>query len=414
MACCYKYHYLFLHSHSLWRKLPLLPNSTTRTFSRNLRTPTLFHSSGALHSKGYCSASTDSLGAVPATSSALVPDTAFGTGQVLRLGSAVKGESVTNADPLNSRVMIIDGTSIIHRAYYKLLAKLHHGHLTHADGNGDWVLTIFTALSLIIDVLEFIPSHVVVVFDHDGQNFRHNLYPAYKSNRPPTPDTIVQGLQYLKASIKAMSIKVIEVPGVEADDVIGTLALRSVDAGYKVRVVSPDKDFFQILSPSLRLLRIAPRGDQMVSFGVEDFANRYGGLKPSQFADMIALSGDRSDNIPGVNGIGDVHAVQLLSRFGTLERLLESVDQIKEDRIRKALIENAEQALLSKELALLRSDLPLYMVPFAVEDLSFNKPEDNGSRFNSLLTAISAYAEGFSADPLIRRAVHLWRKLESR
>ncbi|KAK7345972.1 hypothetical protein VNO80_20485 [Phaseolus coccineus] len=434
MACCYKYHYFFLHSHSFsfWRKLPFPNNRTTTTFSRNLPTPALFHSSAALLSKGSCCASTDSPGAVPATSPTLLPDAGFGTAQALRLGSAANAERLTSTDPLNGRVMIIDGTSIIHRAYYKLLAKLHHGHLTHADGNGDWVLTIFTALSLIIDVLEFVPSHVVVVFDHDGlpfghtynsskesftakgQNFRHNLYPAYKSNRPPTPDTIVQGLQYLKASIKAMSIKVIEVPGVEADDVIGTLALRSVDAGYKVRVVSPDKDFFQILSPSLRLLRIAPRGDQMVSFGVEDFANRYGGLKPSQFADMIALSGDRSDNIPGVNGIGDVHAVQLIGRFGTLERLLESVDQIKEGRIRKALIENAEQAVLSKELALLRSDLPSYMVPFAVEDLSFNKPEDNGSRFNSLLTAISAYAEGFSADPLIRRAVHLWRKLESR
>nr|XP_009803198.1 PREDICTED: uncharacterized protein LOC104248402 isoform X3 [Nicotiana sylvestris] len=148
--------------------------------------------------------------------------------------------------------MLIDGTSIIYRAYYRLLAKLHHGHLSHADGNGDWVLTIFTALSLIIDVLEFLPSHVVVVFDHDGfpfghtslstkqnfvakgLNFRHNMYPSYKSNRPPTPDTIVQGLQFLKASLKAMSVKVIEVPGVEADDVIGTLAVRSVDAGFKV------------------------------------------------------------------------------------------------------------------------------------------------------------------------------------
>ncbi|GMP55129.1 hypothetical protein CsSME_00020042 [Camellia sinensis var. sinensis] len=187
-------------------------------------------------------------------------------------------EKSANLDSSNGRVMLIDGTSIIYRAYYKLLAKLHHGHLSHADGNGDWVLTISTALSLIIDVLEFIPSHVAVVFDHDGipfghssvsskqsfvakgLNFRHTLYPSYKSNRPPTPDTIVQGLQYLKASIKAMSIKVIEVPGVEADDVIGTLAIRSVDAGFKVRVVSPDKDFFQILSPSLRLLRIAPRG----------------------------------------------------------------------------------------------------------------------------------------------------------
>ncbi|KAH1060187.1 hypothetical protein GLYMA_02G137000v4 [Glycine max] len=426
MACCYKYQFLFLHSHSFWRKLPFPRHVTASGFTCNLQTPSLLLSSRsrALLSKGYCRATSESPGAVPATprsaaaSGTLIPEAGIGIGtgtaQALQSGSAGNAELVTNAEPLNGRVMIIDGTSIIHRAYYKLLAKLHHGHLTHADGNGDWVLMMFTALSLIIDVLKFIPSHVVVVFDHDGQNFRHNLYPAYKSNRPPTPDTIVQGLQYFKASIKAMSIKIIEVPGVEADDVIGTLALRSVDAGYKVRVVSPDKDFFQILSPSLRLLRIAPRGDEMVSFGVEDFEERYGGLKPSQFADMIALTGDRSDNIPGVHGIGDVHAVQLLSRFGTLERLLDSVDQIKEDHIKKALIENAEQAVLSKELALLRSDLPLYMVPLAIKDLSFNKPEDNGSKFNSLLTAISAYAEGFSADPIIRRTVHLWQKLDSR
>ncbi|KAH1261400.1 DNA polymerase I, thermostable [Glycine max] len=389
MACCYKYQFLFLHSHSFWRKLPFPRHVTASGFTCNLQTPSLLLSSRsrALLSKGYCRATSESPGAVPATprsaaaSGTLIPEAGIGIGtgtaQALQSGSAGNAELVTNAEPLNGR--------------------LHHGHLTHADGNGDWVLMMFTALSLIIDVLKFIPSHVVVVFDHDGipightynsskesftakgQNFRHNLYPAYKSNRPPTPDTIV--------------------PGVEADDVIGTLALRSVDAGYKVRVVSPDKDFFQILSPSLRLLRIAPRGDEMVSFGVEDFEERYGGLKPSQFADMIALTGDRSDNIPGVHGIGDVHAVQLLSRFGTLERLLDSVDQIKEDHIKKAL---------------LRSDLPLYMVPLAIKDLSFNKPEDNGSKFNSLLTAISAYAEGFSADPIIRRTVHLWQKLDSR
>ncbi|KAL1336927.1 hypothetical protein HN51_031349 [Arachis hypogaea] len=416
MACCYRYHCFLLHLHSHCRTipLPLRANfSTVATSLRNLQPPRPLRQPRALVYKGYCSASSNA---------SLIPE-------YLQLSNA---DIAANSAASNGRVMLIDGTSIIHRAYYKLLAKLHHGHLTHADGNGDWVLTIFTALSLIIDVLEFIPSHVVVVFDHDGipfghstnsskhcfnakgQNFRHNLYPSYKSNRPPTPDTIVQGLQYLKASIKAMSIKVIEVPGVEADDVIGTLALRNVNAGYKVRVVSPDKDFFQILSPSLRLLRIAPRGDQMVSFGVEDFEKRYGGLKPSQFADMVALSGDRSDNIPGVSGIGDVYAVQLISKFGTLETLLECVDQIEEDRIRKTLIENAEQARLSKELALLRSDLPFYMVPFATKDILFKKPEDNGSKFNSLLTAISAYAEGFSADPIIRRAFHLWRKLESR
>ncbi|KAG5560961.1 hypothetical protein RHGRI_004104 [Rhododendron griersonianum] len=387
-------------------------------------------------------------------------------------------EKSSNLDSSNGRVMLIDGTSVIYRAYFRLLAKLHHGHLSNADGNGDWVLTISTALSLvsrvyvcfvlllssnpflqyfsfvlflqIIDVLEFTPSHVAVVFDHDGipfghtsvsskqsfvgkgggggfklcpmillssespyflsvtlvnalfivvgLNFRHTLYPSYKSHRPPTPDTIVQGLQYFKASIKAMSIKVIEVPGVEADDVIGTLGVRSVNAGFKVRVVSPDKDFFQILSPSLRLLRIAPRGSGLVSFGMEDFAKKYGSLQPSQFVDVMSLMGDESDNIPGIAGIGTVHAVKLITKFGSLEKLLDQVDQVEEERFRKAM---------------LRSDLPYYMVPFATEDLRFTKPEDNGEKFTSLLTAISAYAEGFSADSLIRRAIYLWKKLET-
>ncbi|XP_058202349.1 uncharacterized protein LOC131316870 isoform X2 [Rhododendron vialii] len=340
-------------------------------------------------------------------------------------------EKSSNLDSSNGRVMLIDGTSVIYRAYFRLLAKLHHGHLSNADGNGDWVLTISTALSLIIDVLEFTPSHVAVVFDHDGipfghtsvsskqsfvgkgLNFRHTLYPSYKSHRPPTPDTIVQGLQYFKASIKAMSIKVIEVPGVEADDVIGTLAVRSVNAGFKVRVVSPDKDFFQILSPSLRLLRIAPRGSGLVSFGMEDFAKKYGSLQPSQFVDVMSLMGDESDNIPGIEGIGIVHAVKLITKFGSLEQLLDQVDQVEEERFRKALISNAHQAILSKNLAMLRSDLPYYMVPFATEDLRFMKPEDNGEKFTSLLTAISAYAEGFSADSLIRRAIYLWKKLDT-
>ncbi|XP_013605033.1 PREDICTED: DNA polymerase I isoform X2 [Brassica oleracea var. oleracea] len=326
----------------------------------------------------------------------------------------LEANAAISAASSNGRVMLIDGTSIIYRAYYKLLARLNHGHLTHADGNADWVLTIFSALSLIIDVLKFLPSHVAVVFDHDGMNFRHTLYPAYKSNRPPTPDTVVQGLQYLKASIKAMSVKVIEVPGVEADDVIGTLAMRSIGAGYKVRVVSPDKDFFQILSPSLRLLRIAPRGSEMVSFGVEDFAKKFGNLKPAQFVDIIALAGDKSDNIPGIDGIGNVHAVELLSRFGTLENLLQSIDEIKEGKLKESLIAHADQAMLSKKLALLRTDLPDYIVPFETRDLAFKKPEDNGEKWRSLLVAIGAYAEGFSADPVMRKTLQLWESLDAK
>uniref|UniRef100_A0A0E0KAT7 5'-3' exonuclease domain-containing protein n=1 Tax=Oryza punctata TaxID=4537 RepID=A0A0E0KAT7_ORYPU len=341
-------------------------------------------------------------------------------------------DSVAHADPSKSRIMLVDGTSVMYRSYYKILAQLQHGQLEHADGNGDWVLTIFKALSLVLDMLEFIPSHAAVVFDHDGvpyghytampskechmakgMTFRHMLYPSYKSNRIPTPDTIVQGMQYLKASIKAMSIKVIEVPGVEADDVIGTLAVNSVSAGYKVRIVSPDKDFFQILSPSLRLLRIAPRGSGMVSFGVEDFVKRYGALKPSQFVDVVALSGDKADNIPGVEGIGDINAVKLITKFGSLENLLKSVDEVEDERIKQALISQSEQAMLCKSLATLRSDLPSYMVPFKTSDLVFQKPKDDGAKFIKLLRALEAYAEGSSADLIIRRASYLWNKLNT-
>ncbi|KAB2093389.1 hypothetical protein ES319_A02G091900v1 [Gossypium barbadense] len=422
MAC---FHSLNLRTPCLWTSLPCI----RRHFSRNLKDGNKLLSFNRLYVirpspfqclKLYCSLSGNLSSTVPGDLHAIPHGNAVISSkkeqifhQEAALGRANLQETVVNAKSSNGRVMLIDGTSVIYRAYYKLLAKLHHGYLSHADGNGDWVLTIFTALSLIIDVLEFVPSHVAVVFDHDGLNFRHILFPSYKSNRPPTPDTIVQGLQYLKASIKAISIKVIEVPGVEADDVIGTLAARSVDAGFKVRVVSPDKDFFQILCPSLRLLRIAPRGYEMVSFGMEDFSKRYGDLKPSQFVDVVSLVGDRCDNIPGVDGIGNVHAVQLISKFGTLENLLKCVDEVEVDHIRKALIANADQAVLSKNLAMLRCDLPFYMVPFSTRDLTFNKPEDNGEKLTSLLNAISAYAEGFSADPIIRRAFYLWKKLEA-
>ncbi|KAF8099771.1 hypothetical protein N665_0237s0026 [Sinapis alba] len=395
------------HSRLLWRNLCFtrrIENLCNRRRNYSLITPSLSRTT-----KCFCS-STCNLDATVSQ---------FSKSQHLAppASSTIKSEAkaaINAASSNDGRVMLIDGTSIIYRAYYKLLARLNHGHLTHADGNADWVLTIFSALSLIIDVLKFLPSHVAVVFDHDGMNFRHTLYPAYKSNRPPTPDTIVQGLQYLKASIKAMSVKVIEVPGVEADDVIGTLAMRSIGAGYKVRVVSPDKDFFQILSPSLRLLRIAPRGSEMVSFGVEEFAKKFGNLKPAQFVDIIALAGDKSDNIPGIDGIGNVHAVELLSRFGTLENLLQSIDEIKEGKLKESLIAHADQAMLSKKLALLRSDLPDYIVPFETRDLIFKKPEDNGEKWRSLLVAIGAYAEGFSADPVMRKTLQLWESLDAK
>ncbi|XP_010515651.1 PREDICTED: uncharacterized protein LOC104791452 isoform X2 [Camelina sativa] len=407
------YHHsrLLLRNLCLPRRVAILCNPNCSLISPSLSRSAKYYCSSACNLKAAVSEFSNEVASGSILASSKTEDVAP---ELIKNSFKSEERAATSAaSSSNGRVMLIDGTSIIYRAYYKLLARLNHGHLAHADGNADWVLTIFSSLSLLIDVLKFLPSHVAVVFDHDGMNFRHTLYPAYKSNRPPTPDTIVQGLQYLKASIKAMSIKVIEVPGVEADDVIGTLAKRSISAGFKVRVVSPDKDFFQILSPSLRLLRLTPRGSEMASFGMEDFAKKFGSLEPAQFVDIIALAGDKSDNIPGVDGIGNVHAVELISRFGTVENLLQSIDEIKEGKIKESLIANAEQAMLSKKLALLRSDLPDYIVPFDTSDITFKKPEDNGEKLRSLLIAIADYAEGFSADPVIRRAFKLWENLEA-
>ncbi|CAI0419809.1 unnamed protein product [Linum tenue] len=176
----------------------------------------------------------------------------------------------------------------------------------------------------------------------------------------------------------------------------------------QVRVVSPYRDFFQIISHSLRLLHLVPR--EWALFVMKDFAEQYLSLKPSQSVDMISLVGDKAANIPAVDGIGDVHALQLINRFGTLENLLQCVDQVAEERIKKDLITHADQAVLSKELAILRCDLPDYMFN---EDLEFRRPADNGKKFTSLLNAISAYAKGLSADPVIRRASYLWKRLDS-
>ncbi|XP_057815172.2 uncharacterized protein LOC131028835 isoform X2 [Cryptomeria japonica] len=312
----------------------------------------------------------------------------------------------------SARLMLIDGTHVVYRAYYKIMANLRHGGLQHADGNGDWVLTIFKAISIIVEMLELLPSHVAVVFDYDGEpccynpndswqqvqmskglTFRHTMYPAYKGNRIPTPDTVVQALQYLKAALMAMSLKVIEVPGVEADDVIATLAVNGVAAGAKVRIVSPDKDFFQIICPSVRLLRIAPRGTQVVSFGIEQFAEKYGDLKPSQIVDVMALVGDPSDNIPG-----------------SLENLFQNLDKVSERNIQEALLSDNGQAFLSKDLATLRWDLPFYMVPFKTTDLLYKKPEDQGEKFVNLLRAMRAYAQGSSSKFIETQIFSLWEK----
>lgn len=320
---------------------------------------------------------------------------------------------VSTSGEEQSRLLLIDGYPVVYRAYFKLLAKMHHGKLkdSHSDGNGDSVLTVFLALSSILRFLDLLPSHVAVVFDFRGTTFRHTIQPSYKAGRPPTPDTVNEAAGYLKAALVAMAIPVLEVPGVEADDVIGTLGVQAVAAGMKVRVASVDSDFYQILSPSLRLLKFLPRGSGAVSFGIEDFKKKFGNLEPAQYADVLALVGDKVDNVPGVRGVGQKTAVKLIVEHGSLESLLQQAERVPLKRIRESLLLHRQAAILSKQLACLRLEIPRTVLKCSVQDLVFHAPEDGGRKYKDLLAAMGKFADASDSGQLWARSEQMWESL---
>jgi len=196
---------------------------------------------------------------------------------------------------------------------------------------------------------------------------------------------------------------------VEADDVIATFALRAVDVGMNVSIASPDKDFFQIISPQLRLLRFVPRGSGIVPFGVKEFQERFGGIQPWQYLEVLALMGDKVDNIPGLAGVGEITALKLVKEFGTVENLLANREKVKLKRARTSLMADDGGVLLSKKLLSLRVDMPNHMLPYNLDDFVCQSPKDNGEQFIKLLNAMSAYVDSSISEEILDRATQLWK-----
>ncbi|CAM6106182.1 unnamed protein product [Calypogeia fissa] len=332
--------------------------------------------------------------------------------------SMAEWKELPSEDASESRLILVDGKAIVYRAYYKISAKIFHGSLRKMTSqdlpeNSSWdsIMTTVVALTEILNLLELQPSHAAVVFDFPGLTFRHSAFPEYKSHRLATPDTVRHSVRDTKYALLGMGVKVIEVPGVEADDVIGTLSLQAVETGMKVRVASQDKDFFQILSPQLRLLRFRTKGSGFLSFGVAEFNLRYPGLQTSQFVDMQALVGDVADNIPGVRGIGDVTARKLIIQYGTLENLLDLRNKIAQTRARNGLLEDDGQALLSKYLLLLKLNVPEFAIGCSLRNLNCREPEDGGKSFAGLMDAFGAIVGPEVGADLLERTLEYWRKL---
>jgi DNA polymerase-1 len=203
-------------------------------------------------------------------------------------------------------------------------------------------------------------DHMAVVFDvmGEGGTFRDEMYEEYKAHRDPPPEELIANIPHIKRVVEAMDVPVVEVEGVEADDVIGTLARQAADEGVDTVIVSPDKDFMQLIEPHITQFRPAYRGEAFDPITEETFREKYG-LEPIQFIDMLALMGDAADNVPGVSGIGEKTAMKLLAEYGSVENLIEHAGDLKGKRAREGMQNEADMALLSKKLVTIKTDVPL-------------------------------------------------------
>src|SRR6187551_2023223 len=262
-------------------------------------------------------------------------------------------------------VFLVDGSSYIFRAYHALppLNRKSDGLQVNA------VLGFCNMLwKLLRDMPEDNrPTHLAIIFDKSEITFRNKLYPDYKAHRPPAPDDLIPQFPLIREAVRAFDIPCLEQPGFEADDLIATYARLACDVKATVTIVSSDKDLMQLVNDcvvmydTMKDKRIG-RAEVMEKFGVP----------PEKVIEVQALIGDSTDNVPGVPGIGVKTAAQLICDYGDLETLLKRAGEIKQDKRRQTLIENAEIARISKKLVTLDQNVPLD-VP--VEDLAVHEPE---------------------------------------
>jgi DNA polymerase-1 len=242
---------------------------------------------------------------------------------------------------------IIDGNAYIYRAFYAVRSL--------STSTGQPTNAIFGFASMLLKVIrERLPDHIAVVFDPKGPTRRHAEYEEYKAHRPPMPRDLVPQIPYIHELVRAFRIPVFIEEGQEADDVIATLARKARENGLSVVVISGDKDMLQLVGPGITVHDTLKEK----TYGPAEVQERFGVL-PDRVVEIMGLMGDASDNIPGVPGIGEKTAQALIKEYGTIEQLLARVHEIKRPKLRQSLMEHADLARLSRQLAILRDDVPL-------------------------------------------------------
>lgn len=254
---------------------------------------------------------------------------------------------------MEKKIVLIDGNSILNRAFYGVPI------LTNAKGIQ--TNAVFGFLNILFKVLEEEQAdYLTVAFDVKHPTFRHEMYADYKGTRKPTPEELLQQLPMIKNMLKAMNIKIVERPGYEADDILGTIARQCEKEDFLVSLVSGDRDLLQIASEKIkiRIPKTKQGKTEVEDYNTKDVVERYG-ITPSQIIDLKGLMGDTSDNIPGVPSIGEKTAIKILSAFGSVENAFAHIDEVMPNRAREALIKNYDLAILSKKLATIKTDCEL-------------------------------------------------------
>jgi DNA polymerase-1 len=256
---------------------------------------------------------------------------------------------------------LVDGSSYIYRAYHAITSL--------SNSKGLRTNAIFGFTKMLLKLFEDKePEYLAVVLDAKGPTFRHKLYKEYKATRPPMPEELVEQLPYIKAVIKGLNVRMLEKEGYEADDIIGTLARLGEEKNYRIIIVTGDKDFRQVITKRTSLWDTMR--DRYTDY--ETFKGEYG-IEPVRMIDIMGLSGDSSDNIPGVRGVGEKTAASLIKDFGTLENVYENLGKIKKNKLKENLENCHADALLSKELVKIERNVP---IEEAIDDLKVGSPKN--------------------------------------
>lgn len=251
------------------------------------------------------------------------------------------------------RLFLLDGMALIYRAHFALI----NNPIRNSKGVNTSALYGF--INTLLSILEKEnPTHLGVAFDTSAPTPRHIKYPAYKAQRDAMPEELAASIPHVKALCRAFAIPVLEIDGFEADDLIGTLVKRAESDGFESYMVTPDKDFAQLISPTTYMWKPGRKGSEFEIIGMEQLEGIWGVSEPHQIIDMLGLMGDASDNIPGVPGIGPKTAQKLIKEFGSTENLLKNTDKLK-GKQKENVEANKDQALLSKDLATIIVDCPI-------------------------------------------------------